>query len=92
MKKGKIGFAHEFYLSRYLSPAFDLRLNSNGGYQNNGVDFQDVYLNLRWKLLKETSAVRPYLVWWWWLYVGQHFTCHIGDGDRRLCMECRIRF
>lgn len=60
-EKGKIGFAHEFYLSRYLSPAFDLRLNSNGGYQNNGVDFQDIYLNLRWKLLKETSAVRPYL-------------------------------
>ena len=61
LEKGKIGLAHEFYLSRYLSPAFDLRLNSNGGYEGGGIDFQDIYLNLRWKLLKETSAVRPYL-------------------------------
>ena len=27
------GFDHEFYISRYLSPSFDLRLNSNGGYE-----------------------------------------------------------
>lgn len=65
--KGEIGgLSHEFYLSRYLNPSFDLRLNSNGGYGDGGVDFQDVYLNLRYKLnngyiLSETASVQPYL-------------------------------
>ncbi len=67
LNKGDLGgFAHEFYISRYLSPSFDLRLNSNGGYESGGVDFQNVYLNLRYKLyngymLKENAAVQPYL-------------------------------
>ncbi len=65
-QKGKIGFAHEFYISRYLNPSFDLRLNSNGGYQSSGIDFQDAVLNLRYKLyngyiFSETAAVQPYL-------------------------------
>jgi len=64
--KGQIGFAHEFYISRYLNPSFDLRLNSNGGYQGSGIDFQDAYLNLRYKffngyIFSETAAVQPYL-------------------------------
>ncbi len=64
---GKVGgFAHEFYISRYLSPSFDLRLNSTGGYESGGIDFQDVYLNLRYKLfngymLSEAAKVQPYL-------------------------------
>jgi outer membrane protein OmpA-like peptidoglycan-associated protein len=65
-QKGKIGFAHEFYISRYLNPSFDLRVNSNGGYQSSGIDFQDLTLNLRYKLyngyiFSETAAVQPYL-------------------------------
>jgi outer membrane protein OmpA-like peptidoglycan-associated protein len=67
LNKGEVGgFAHEFYISRYLSPSFDLRLNSNGGYESGGIDFQDAYLNLRYKLyngymFSETAAVQPYL-------------------------------
>ena len=65
-QKGKIGFAHEFYISRYLNPSFDLRASSNGGYQSSGIDFQDLTLNLRYKLyngyiFSETAAVQPYL-------------------------------
>jgi outer membrane protein OmpA-like peptidoglycan-associated protein len=82
-EKGKIGFAHEFYLSRYLSPAFDLRLNSNGGYQSGGIDFQDVYLNLRWKLLKETASVRPYIYGgggYMWDNQAEGFSYNLGAG------------
>jgi len=67
LNKGDLsGFAHEFYISRYLNPSFDLRLNSNGGYESGGIDFQNVYLNLRYKfyngyIFKETAAVQPYL-------------------------------
>lgn len=67
LNKGELGgVSHEFYISRYLSPSFDLRLNSTGGYESGGVDYQDVYLNLRYKLanghiLSEDAAVQPYL-------------------------------
>lgn len=67
LNKGEIGgLSHEFYLSRYLSPSFDLRLNSTGGYESGGIDFQKAYLNLRYKLyngymFSETAAVQPYL-------------------------------
>jgi len=65
LNKGEIGgFSHEFYLSRYLSPSFDLRLNSTGGYEGGGIDYQDIYLNLRYKLFNGyifsvTDAVQP---------------------------------
>lgn len=67
LNKGKIGgISHEFYISRYLNPSFDLRLNSNGGYEGGGIDYQNVYLNLRYKLyngyiFSETAAIQPYL-------------------------------
>jgi outer membrane protein OmpA-like peptidoglycan-associated protein len=67
LNKGKVGgIAHEIYISRYLSPSFDLRVNSNGGYESGGIDFQNTYLNLRYKLyngylFKETSLVQPYI-------------------------------
>jgi len=60
-ENSELGIAHEFYFSRYLSKTFDLRLSSNGGYESGGIDWQDVNLNLRVKLFKETAAVRPYL-------------------------------
>ena len=67
LNKGKVGgLAHEFYVSRYLNPSFDVRINSNGGYESGGVDFQNVYLNVRYKLyngyiFKEDAAIQPYL-------------------------------
>lgn len=65
-QKAQFGIAHEFYISRYLNPSFDLRLSSNGGYESSGIDFQDAVLNLRYKLyngyiFSETAAVQPYL-------------------------------
>ncbi len=87
LNKGEVGgIMHEFYLSRYLSPAFDLRLNSNGGYKKNNdgvIDFQDVYLNLRWKLFKESAAVRPYLYGgggYMWDNQGEGFAWNAGLG------------
>lgn len=87
-QKGKIGFAHEFYISRYLNPSFDLRLNSNGGYQSSGIDFQDAVLNLRYKLyngyiFSETAAVQPYLFGgggYMWDNQGEGFAWNAGLG------------
>ncbi|MBN2635301.1 MAG: OmpA family protein [Prolixibacteraceae bacterium] len=67
LNKGEIGgFSHEFYLSRYLTPSFDLRLNSTGGYEDGGIDYQSAYLNLRYKfyngyIFSETAAIQPYI-------------------------------
>ena len=87
-EKGKIGFAHEFYISRYLNPSFDLRLNSNGGYESGGIDFQDAYLNLRYKLFngyifKEDAAVQPYIYGgggWMWDNRADGFSWNAGAG------------
>jgi OOP family OmpA-OmpF porin len=87
-KGGFGGFVHEFYFSRYLNPSFDLRLNSNGGYESDGIDFQDVYLNLRYKLyngyiLKETAAVQPYIYGgggMMWDNQGDGFSWNAGLG------------
>lgn len=66
MEKEDLGFLGEFYLSRYLSPTLDLRLKTNAGFYNDGVDFVNPSLDLRLKffngkMLSETSAVQPYL-------------------------------
>ena len=60
-----------FYLSRYLSPSFDLMLDTrlafNGiHWEMKGVDLFTPLLNLRYKfsngyIIKENSAVQPYL-------------------------------
>lgn len=64
------GIATELYLSRYLSPSFDLMLLNNLGMGNNKVsstmDYATTFLNLRYKLnngyiFKENSSVQPYL-------------------------------
>ncbi|SHF82774.1 Thrombospondin type 3 repeat-containing protein [Mariniphaga anaerophila] len=61
-----LGFLGEFYISRYLSPTFDLRLKTDAGFYDEGVDFVNPSLDLRLKLfngkiLSETSAIQPYL-------------------------------
>lgn len=60
------GFLGEFYLSRYLSPSFDLMLKTDMGFNDDGTDFVNPLLNLRFKffngkILSETSKVQPYL-------------------------------
>lgn len=60
------GFLGEFYLSRYLSPSFDLMLKTDVGLNGGEADFVNPALDLRFKfyngkILSETSAVQPYL-------------------------------
>lgn len=64
------GLMTEFYLSRYLSPSFDLMLLNNLGLSNSEVesslDISSTFLNFRYKLnngyiLDENSGVKPYL-------------------------------
>ena len=62
----KIGFMTELYLSRYLSPSFDLMLKNEMGIYNDGVDFTNQSLDLRFKffngsIISETSVFQPYL-------------------------------
>jgi hypothetical protein len=89
LNKGEIGgFDHEFYISRYLGPSFDLRLNSTGGYESGGIDYQSAYLNLRYKLyngyiFSETAAVQPYLYGgggMMWNNQGDGFAWNAGLG------------
>ncbi|RIH63008.1 OmpA family protein [Mariniphaga sediminis] len=66
LEKEDMGFLGEFYISRYLSPTFDLRLKTEGGFVSDGVDIMNPSLDLRLKfyngkMLSETSAVQPYL-------------------------------
>lgn len=60
------GFMPELYLSRYLSPTFDLRLKNDLGLAGSGVDFNNTALDLRLKfsngsMIKENSLFQPYL-------------------------------
>jgi len=57
----KAGVLADLYLSRYLSPTFDLMLDSRMSFSEPGIDVFNPLLNLRLKLFKETSAVQPYL-------------------------------
>ena len=66
LNQEKIGFLTELYLSRYLSPSFDLMLKNNIGIYNEGVDFTNQALDLRYKfyngsIISETSVIQPYL-------------------------------
>lgn len=60
-----IGLMPELYLSRYLSPSFDIILKGDLGVFNsnltNDVDFAAPFLNLRYKLSDESKKFRPYL-------------------------------
>ena len=54
----KAGALANLYLSRYLSPRFDLMLDSRMSFQSSGVDAFNPLLNLRLKLFKEDNAVQ----------------------------------
>lgn len=59
-----VGFMPELYLSRYLSPRFDLALKGEMGLFNsklvNDLDLFNTSLNLRYKFTDETKKFRPY--------------------------------
>lgn len=66
LEKEDISFLGEFYISRFLSPTFDLMLKSEAGFASGGIDFVDPSLNLRLKffngsMMPVNSAVQPYL-------------------------------
>ena len=65
LNKSSLGFMPELYLSRYLSPRFDLMLKGDLGLFNskltNDLDLANVLLNLRLKLSDESKNFRPYL-------------------------------
>ena len=63
--QGGLGLMPELFLSRYLSPKFDLMLKGDIGVlnskQNGGIDLANAFLNLRFKLANEDKKLRPYL-------------------------------
>ncbi|HAQ18094.1 MAG TPA: hypothetical protein DCR40_02545 [Prolixibacteraceae bacterium] len=65
IENGGIGIIPELYLSRYLSPRFDIMLKGNMGIYRtilqSNLDFVNPFLNLRLKLSGEDSNLRPYL-------------------------------
>ncbi len=85
----ELGFMGELYLSRYLSPSFDLMLKNELGLNNDGTDFINPLLNLRFKfyngsILSETASVQPYLFGgpgylWDNLQDGLNFNVGIGS-------------
>ena len=65
-EKSEAVFVGEFYLSRYLSPTFDLRLKNDIAPGSGGIDFNNTALDLRLnfsngKMIKENSLFQPYL-------------------------------
>lgn len=55
------------YLSRYLSPSFDVMLDNRMSFYSDGIDVANSLLNLRYKLsngyiFKENSKIQPFLV------------------------------
>lgn len=89
MEKSEMAFLSELYLSRYLSPSFDLIWNNNAGFSDDGWDIVNTTLNLRYKLyngqlLREDSKVQPYLfagggLLWDNLENGPNFVAGIGS-------------
>ncbi|HZH71517.1 MAG TPA: OmpA family protein [Mariniphaga sp.] len=66
LEKEELGFLGEFYVSRYLSPTFDLMLKSEVGLEDGGYDFANPSMNLRLKffndrMMSADSKVQPYL-------------------------------
>ena len=55
------GILADFYISRYLSPRFDLMLDNRLSFEEPGIDVFNTLLNLRLKLYNDDMAVQPYL-------------------------------
>ena len=89
LEKNELGFMADFYLSRYLSPSFDLMVKAPMGFNDDGVDLFNPSLDLRFKLyngniLSEESSVQPYLyagpgMLWDNLTNGVNFNAGIGS-------------
>lgn len=62
LDKEDVGLMGDFYISRYLSPTFDLLLKTDAGFWDEGVEFMNPSLNLRLKMFNETRALQPYLI------------------------------
>ncbi len=67
LEKSESNILGDLYLSRYLSPSFDLMLDNRTSWWEDGVEMNNTLLNLRYKLsngyiFKENSAIQPYLV------------------------------
>ncbi len=86
--KQEVGIAADLYLSRYLTPSFDLMLKSEAGFNDDGIDFFNPLLSLRYKLyngyiLSEKAGVRPYLfggAGWMWDNRAKGFSWDAGLG------------
>jgi len=85
---GGIGIIPEIYLSRYLSPRFDIMLRGNTGIFNtrvsNTFDIGTGYLNLRYKFRDETKVFRPYL------YAGPGFLT--DNHDKGFSFDAGVGF
>jgi len=79
-QSGKGGFMPELYLSRFLSPTFDLRLKGDLGLKQSnedvGPNFMMGALDLRLKLYKDKSVFQPYL------YAGPGYLMDNTKSDR----------
>ncbi|MCK3684335.1 OmpA family protein [Maribellus sp. YY47] len=51
-----------FYISRYLTPRFDIMLDNRMSFNDPNVDVFTTLLNLRFKLLNEDKAIQPFLL------------------------------
>jgi len=61
LENENLGILGDFYISRYLSPRFDLMLDNRMSFDEPGIDVFNTLLNLRLKLYNEDNAVQPYL-------------------------------
>lgn len=65
LNRANVGLMPELYLSRYLSPKFDLMLKGDLGLFNsdvkNNLDLAYPAINLRYKLSDETKNFRPFI-------------------------------
>jgi len=65
IENGGIGIMPELYLSRYLSPKFDIMIKGDMGVFRTGlksnIDLANPLINLRYKFSNETKKFQPYL-------------------------------
>ncbi len=66
LEKEESNLLANFYISRYLTPSFDLMLDNRMSFYDDGIDVGTALLNLRYKLsngyvFKENSLIQPFL-------------------------------
>ena len=77
------GILGNFYISRYLSPRFDLMLDNRMSFNDPGIDVFVSLLNLRLKLYNDDMAIQPYLFGgpgYMWDNQESDFTFDYGAG------------